>query len=197
MFCSTCKVAACSRCFLGDDGAHRSHTAVPIEVIAAPAAGNFRTGIGALRETADKIQTAIAQIEECTHAVSRAHDEASDAVRTKFAELRAQLAQRESELLTELAAVRDAKVHSLSQQAASLASLTSEIRATAAAAERTADMPASGARDVTVLSLDARMEHRRRVANVLETRFKPRASTELHVDLTRNAPTFDKFGAVL
>ena len=88
-------------------------------------------------------------------------------------------------------------MRSLAQQAASLTALAFEVRATAATAERTADMPASSARDVTVLGLDARMEQRHRITDVLETRFQPRVSTDLRIDLTRNMPTFDKFGSIL
>ena len=71
MFCSTCKVPACSRCFLGDDATHRNHTAVPVDAIATPATSNIRTGIATLRGVADKIQTAIAQITACNEQLGK------------------------------------------------------------------------------------------------------------------------------
>jgi hypothetical protein len=88
-------------------------------------------------------------------------------------------------------------VRALEQQAGAVASLSGELRASAAAAERAADMGSSAARDLAVLSLSARLEQRRNLATALEPRCKPTQSLDLRVELPRDPPPLDKLGAVL
>lgn len=88
-------------------------------------------------------------------------------------------------------------VRILDEQVAAVSALSTELRAAAAAGERTADLPSGTSRELAVLSLASRIEQRRNLATALDHRCSPSVSDELRVELPRDALAAASLGRVV